>query len=146
MSIARKLSTPGQIIAHSLLFLNYSLYVNQPLISSLQRERFQMFRVLSNLVQFVGTCFLLVGLCFQIYSLNSNKWITWTTDANEGLSYFEGTILISPTKKRKRAKLGLWNRCTIQQNTPVLQWVCWKWTLSIAKETGSSPIATPIRF
>ena len=49
-----------------------------------------MFRVLSSLVQCVGTCFLLVGLVFQIYSLNSNKWITWTTDSNEGLSYFEG--------------------------------------------------------
>ena len=52
---------------------------------------FQMFRVLSSLVQSVGTCLLIVGLCFQIYSLNSNRWITWVTqDANEGLFYFEG--------------------------------------------------------
>ena len=50
-----------------------------------------MFRVLSSLVQSVGTCLLIVGLCFQIYSLNSNRWITWVTqDANEGLFYFEG--------------------------------------------------------
>lgn len=42
--------------------------------------------------------------------------------------------------------VGLWNRCTIQQNSPVLQWVCWKWTLSIAKDGGPSPLATPIRY
>ena len=52
-----------------------------------------MFRVLSSLVQSVGTCLLIVGLCFQIYSLNSNRWITWVTqDANEGLFYFEGKL------------------------------------------------------
>ena len=52
-----------------------------------------MFRVLSSLVQSVGTCLLVVGLCFQIYSLNSNRWITWVTqDANEGLFYFEGNF------------------------------------------------------
>jgi len=85
------------------------------------------------LVQSVGTCLLIVGLCFQIYSLNSNRWITWVTqDANEGLFYFE----------------GLWNRCTIQQKAPVMQWACWNWKgLSISKD-GSSPIysPTPIRF
>ena len=103
MSIASQTKYPWSDY-RSLTFFSQLLIVsvNQPLISSLQRERFQMFRVLSNLVQFVGTCFLLVGLCFQIYSLNSNKWITWTTDANEGLSYFEGTILILPTKKKER--------------------------------------------
>lgn len=103
-----------------------------------------MFRVLSNLVQCVGTLFLLVGLVFQIYSLNSNKWITWTTDTNEGLSYFEG-IFVSMTNDHTIC-VGLWNRCTIQQNSPVLQWVCWKWTLSIAKDGGPSPLATPIRY